>query len=243
MPLSTVRMDFVDKSGRFDLVEPDGSDKGANEIINRGQRLLDLLHITSKTRRRYFGLLTVGQFQVELESCRAIENVWTVTATVRTKLTERTLAYMRENYAMPFNQVSNALPTDWARNTVGLAPQQYDETTFTGMYGHEDIVTGDHYNKVGLLILPPSDSTYTLEVEGLFFSRTLDTDTALSYWTEIYPEMLVHASLVTLEGLYRNSQGVKDGMAVLNGMLDGLDNSMVDQEAANVGFLKNAVTL
>ena len=75
MNLLQLRVKFREISGRFDLVNDDGSDNGADFFINEGRKYLDRLDETQKSWASCFRWLEIGKFSVSFPYCRAIKEV------------------------------------------------------------------------------------------------------------------------------------------------------------------------
>ena len=75
MNLAEVRSWFIQDSGRYDLVNADGSDNGADKFINAGQNFLDQLGVVPKRKAKNYVKLQVGQQDILIPSARVIENV------------------------------------------------------------------------------------------------------------------------------------------------------------------------
>ena len=76
MNLIQIRTKFRDISGRFDLVNDDLSDNGADFFINEGRKFLDRLDETQKSWATKLCPLAVGELSVSFPYCRAIKEVW-----------------------------------------------------------------------------------------------------------------------------------------------------------------------
>jgi hypothetical protein len=55
-----------------------------------------------------------------------------------------------------------------------------------------------------------------------------------SFWSEVYPSILLKAALYELEAFYRNSEGAKDWDNALRVDISGLDMDAADQESAEI---------
>jgi len=82
------------------------------------------------------------------------------------------------------------------------------------------------YNSV--MIMPPTDAAITIEVFGIFHSLELKENIQENYWSVNYPDVLVLASLMSMEGFYRNTQGVNDYLNQINAILRGIDVDTAD---------------
>lgn len=246
MPLQTlkeIRTKFVDLSGRTDLVvdTTDYVDNGANFYIQAGQRWLDITQESVKGIGRLQKDLAIADYNLDFLNARTIIKVQAIdSAGAITTLTPRTFEYMRENYADDPANITQGLPTDWAPNIIGLAPQQQALTSanFTTEFTYDShaIMFSDeaaHYGYQGITFRPPADEVYTLTVFGHFFS-VLASDTDESYWSVKWPEILIMAANLSVEVFHRNTQGVNDWLGAIDRWLLGIDKDLADMESANI---------
>lgn len=115
-------------SGRYDLVMHDPTnghdfgDDGINFYLNGGQRLLDLLQDTPKTKAWHYASLQSGNYMLYLQQFRSIDEVWVADNAGRYPVEEKTLKWIRANYSEPVtfancvNTVNLTTPTSFAIN-------------------------------------------------------------------------------------------------------------------------------
>lgn len=238
MSLLDIRTKFIQLSGRYDLVVSPTAytpDNGADFFIKAGQRLLDNMQDT-----KFFWYkknLTAGQGLIDVQYLRVAKEVWLAQSSGRTQLERKSLGWFRENYGEPIASQDRGTPLYWTQTVNQLGPAQEDLTTGTYSgdftYGADDLIladelSGNSHLYQSLLVGPVSDSTYTIEVLGKFFSSPLTADTSKSFWTEQYPEVLIRAALYQLEVFYRNSEGAKDWRTAIEEDLIGIDHNLVD---------------
>lgn len=83
------------------------------------------------------------------------------------------------------------------------------------------------FKNVGLLLMSPSDSRYTVTVFGYFRSKTLSNNTDLNFWSVNHSSVLVIASTLILEMFYRNTQGQNDAMNSLRALISPVENMRI----------------
>lgn len=239
MTLTQVRAKFKTLSGRYDLVTALGADNGADWFINQGIMLLDTTQITNKSVARYQKDVAAGAFQLNFQYCRAITEVWMMNADGRFKLEKKNLKDIREIYAKAPADLTQGQPLYYAPTVIGLSPAQLAlktsdySTSFT--YDHEDIMFSDEGDQSiydSIVWSPPVDGTYTVEVWGLFFSKTLSADTDQNFWTALHPLAVLYAALYVLETTYGNTEGANDRWGSLNKYLVGIDRDVAEQMSA-----------
>ena len=67
-----------------------------------------------------------------------------------------------------------------------------------------------------------------VKVYGLFFSPELKNNEDENYWSDMYPDLLVKATLREIEIGNRNSQGVNDFDKAIAPILHGIDKDLAD---------------
>jgi hypothetical protein len=250
MTLTEVRTLFRTISGRYDLVNNDGSDNGANWYINQGIKVLDGLQETPASSARYQKDIAIGAYRFTLgpQYCRSIEEVWMMDSESRWELEKVTLNWMRTEYSEEFSSIDTGSPLYYCPLIHGLGPDQKtlditgsDIYTTQFTYDHEDLIFADQgswYSYRGILWMPPSDSIATVEIVGKFFSAELSGDTDTNYWTVKQPMAVVQAACYVLESMNRNFEGARDWLGALGVPLTGIDHDFVGEEIAGVSEME-----
>lgn len=219
--LSDIRTLLVNRSGRYDLVTDasggDYSDNGANAFINAGQRYLDRLLGYTKQDAWLYKSLTAGESFLTFQYARYIKQVWVAnTSDGRSKLERVSNDWLRQNYTdVPLSSLTSDTPKYWAPAPIGLSAEQEDQTSSdfstAGYTDYDFIYFGNHFPLRGIVIMPPADTTYTVEVLAAFYSLDLSADADVSFWSVNHPELLVRAARLMIEtDLHRNRQGQDD---------------------------------
>lgn len=209
MNLLEVREQFVLLSGRYDLVNDDGTDNGADFYIKAGQKYLDRLHIYEKATLRLCWPVNADQHRLFISQVRSIKHVWLYLSDERYALKEKPLDDLKKWYP------------GWG-NTDSGSPLYY---------GIDKAVTGTGNTR--LYVMPPPAKEGEIVIEGLFYARELLTDEDTSYWSEMYPSLLVMAALRELEVFYRNTQGKRDWEAAIQSEMHAFELDLVEREIAN----------
>lgn len=247
MNYGEIRDKFVDLSGRQDLPTDltttpytDGN-SSVEFFIHNGQRFLDNHQIHPKSYLRYQKDVSIGAYFLEFKEALAIKEVWYTKPDARKILIKKPLGWLKENYSYPFADITDGDPTYFAINIIGLMGQQDAltsanySTEFTEEYqdihfGDEDSSTS-HQLLRGILIMPPPETAGTITVVGQFQSKTLSADADENFWTVKYPDLLIQASMYSLESFYRNTEGAKDWKNVIEETLRGIDYNLVEEES------------
>ncbi len=248
MEYRLVRQKFVELSGRYDLVIPTTwEDNGADFFINAGQKFLDRMLDSGKTIARYPVIVTAGTFIVKSVGIRAIQEVWCANADGKTQLNLNTLQQIRTEYSEEFSSVDQGQPEYYA--PAVLRPYPDTLASATGMYNVSDLLLynatapSQHFSYNGIVIMPPADGTYTIEILGLFYSPTLSATVnagiwtqTMSFWTEIHPDVLIEAAIYKLHTLYNNTGAAADyKVSVIEDMM-GIDHDAAQEDIGPGGL-------
>jgi len=229
--LKEIRESFVTLSGRYNLVTDTETfdDNGANFFIEEGRKFLDAIQDQPRTEKWYKADITAGQFFIKIESLRAIREVYIVDSDERIRLDERTSGWLRTYYREPFSQIDQGTPEFYAIVSTDLSPEKKGLTAADFSFGDEALIYSsetDRYKKTGIVITPPPDQTWTIEVLGIFGSMPLISDTDKNFWTVNYPSVLIQAALYMVEMFHRNTEGMKDALAAMEPFLMGIDKDL-----------------
>lgn len=234
MNLGEIREQVVEKSGRYDLVvdTTDYVDNGMNNYIKRGLTYLDLLMNTGHSKAKLFSTLATGSWYVLMEGCRAVTEVWLTDSTDRTKLTKITLDDFKKYYSEPMGSADQDTPEYYAIANLRTSPETATTITLESFVGALITVASAEHTYDAILIGPPADGAYIVEVEGLFYQTTLSNDTDTNYWTDRYPQAVIWATIREIELDYRNTDGAKDWENAIRGLLMLIDQDAVEQDMA-----------
>lgn len=226
MDYKDIRTKFVTLSGRFDLINPSTyEDNGADFFLNAAQRYLDRFFDTGKALARYPVIVAAGTYIAKSIGIRSIKEVWIANVDGKIELTPTTLHELQTEYYEGFYNAAQGTPAYYAPTLLRPFPDTL--ASATGMYGVDDLLLynatapAQHFNYNGIVIMPPPDSTYTVEIVGLFYSPALSATLSgatwtqtKSFWTEVHPEVLIEAALYKLDAFYQNSSGAADRKAI-----------------------------
>jgi hypothetical protein len=238
MNLKELRTQFVKRNGRYDLVVDgiDWVDNGANFYINAGQRYIDRLDTQHKSYGRNFQQVLVNGYYVTFPYCRAVKEVWVMDADGQKKLEKVDYDQLRDYYANRQSQTTSGEPAFYFPAGIRLVPESdrltVDEIDSIIDWTH--VIIDPSYNYNGVMMYPPADGSYTIEISGLFYSPELATDTQESFWSTVHPEVLLMAANRQMEIDYRNTAGVKDWEAAIQSEIFGLGKDLVEEHIASV---------
>lgn len=241
MNLLQLRQQFRTTSGRFDLVNEDGSNIGANFYINAGQRHLDRLIEVQKSWGICYRFCNPNVYSIQFPYCRAIKEVWAATTTARWKLEKRDLQELISNY---FNKLPSGIdsgtPLYYSPTITRTVPEtsKIPSSEFESFVGYVDVISANHYAYNSVLISPPPNEKIAVEVKGLFYTGELTLDEDKSYWSEVHPDILIMAAMRHLEIVNRNTQGVNDWSNAILTEISGIGKDFIEEEIADINQIE-----
>ena len=211
MNLLQVRTKFRTVSGRFDLVNDDFSDNGADFFLNEGRKFLDRLDETQKSWASAFRFVEIGRYAASIRYCRAIKEVWATTTSARWQLEKKNIQDLISEYltGLPSGR-SVGSPLYYAPTISRYSPEDLPADEFESFLGWVDIPAGDSHEYNSILLNVPTEEKLSLEIKGLFYSHELLLETDTNYWSEVHPMLLIMAGMRQTEIINRNTQGVND---------------------------------
>jgi len=241
MTLLAIRKQFVEFSGRFDLVTDLSSyaDKGADKFIRAGQQWLDSRYVIHKTLARWFSTIAIDSWYALVPSCRSIQEVWMSNSTNdKWRLNKLLLHELRLEDPNDPSDIDSGQPLYYSITSLREIPQVTLQS-IVDKYGVNTYSSAvNDYNYTGIIWLPPVDESTTLEIVGDFFQPTLSNDGDTNYWSEIHSFNLVLAACRSLEMSYRNLAGVNDWEESIERNMRGVEFDLVDQESHEVHYMK-----
>lgn len=245
MNLLTFRQFFRKHSGRYDLVNADGTDNGVDVLINAGQKYLDRLTDIPGGVGRVFKDVSAGDFLTTFPKCRSIHEVWCVGSNddgdiVRLPMTKATQSELRgvdnksleEAYTGLASEMDQDRPVYYSPAILRLVTDADGLTG--GIGGMMDVMASGYSVSKGIFFMPPADGDYTIEVIGNFYQGDVLDDNDESFWLEDYFMILYMATMREIEILYRNTAGVKDWEAGIQASVTTLDMDGVKEESIDV---------
>lgn len=240
MSLLDIRTQFVKISGRYDLVDDavSFSDDGADFYITAGQKYLDRLVTVPENTATIFLPLAIGEYSLTFQhSCRAIQQVFVNNTEDRYELEKIALDDLKTAYSDTVAETTTDGPLYYA-----LANLRALETTVKTTLGTFINLTHDeadtNYDYRGIIIVPPVDEAYTVEISGLFSQNTLSADLDENYWTLQAPDLLLKASLYQLETFSRGTENAKTWLSAIQAEVAVLEKDFIEEEVSHVDNMK-----
>lgn len=235
MNLLEVRQQFIEQSGRYDLVTDLYSyvDNGADYYISAAARELDveIFQVLNAMAVRYEVISPSSTF-VSLPRCRTIENVWVIDSNGRSQLNYLSLPELRNLGAS-----SEGMPKYYAPVNARQVPDMSELSESDQDY-IRGLVTTFESSYRGVAISPANETKMAVEVHGNFYSALLKNDDDENYWTSAYPDILIKGAMRELERSYRNRQGAEDLSAAISEQLSKLDMDIAMDQASKTDQMR-----
>lgn len=234
MNLLQIRQKFRTESGRFDLVNADGSDNGADFYINEGSKYLDRLEEIGKSHAYNYSTLATGRYFASFPYCRAVQEVWVFNSTARWQLEKKDFQWLRAEYKQMFLQSDTGSPLYYAPIDIRMVPSVVDANAslLDILAAGVDILGTDNMDYNAVLVLPRTSADIHVEVGGLFYQKELVADTDINYWSQLHPLLLIMATSRHLEVINRNTQGKQDWDRAIQDYIIGLGRDVVEEQIA-----------
>jgi len=237
MNLLEIRTEFVRQSGRYDLVVNTNTyaDKGANYFINSGQDYLDRQGVViPEAEGKIIRTISPNVYYLDFQKrCRVIQSVWANNAFNRVELEKINWEDLRNLYDSPISEISTGAPLYYC--PAKLREVDVADKNNTGTF--INFTKTDSYDYRGILILPPVDENYDIEVFGKFYQKKLVLDEDSNYWSIETPSTLIVAALRQLEISYRNVKARLEWEGIIMEDLRNLDMDIVEEETSSISTM------
>jgi len=217
--LKEIRETFREETGRYDLVTSAGSNAGVDKYINSAQKWLDRQLDFEGADAQVTKSLSTASWSTELEGLRAVKSVAVEDPNGDFCYLDRRQFMDVQELLKNSDSSSYGLPRYWSEGR--LLPGNRTSGVFK------------------LFTYPAADSAYTLYIEGLFGSTELVSDTDQSFWSALFPMVLVKATFMKAEAFQRNSTGERDLRQSVLDELRGIDHDEVERQLAESDQLKS----
>lgn len=250
MSLVSARTEFARLSGRHDLVTDFGggdyTDNGADWFIQRGLDELDLMLPLPKSEKQYKVDLTADSYLLTVQRIIALHEVWMANADGRWQLEEKDEQWMKDSYPTPYSDLTGARPKYYTQMRSELSPDlkdlRSDDYTSQFTFDYQDVLfhTDDtpHYKKIRVIVMPPSDETFTASVVGRFLSEEISEESDENFWTYNHEDLVVLAAMMMMEKTFRNMTGVREYREEIMNKLTLIDKGAAEQEQYNINQME-----
>lgn len=235
MNLLQIRTKFRELSGRFDLVNADYADNGADFYINEGRKFLDRLDETQKSYASCFRFVELDRYSASIPNCRAIKEVWAASTTERWQLEKVDLADLITGYLSgePAARESGT-PLYYSPTITRYIPEDVSASDFESFIQWVEIPAEDIHNYNTILLSVPTNERIVLEVKGLYYSFELSADGDENYWSANHPMLLYMSAMRYVEVANRNRQGVNDWNDSIGLEMKQLGMDFVEEQIAEI---------
>ena len=239
MNLLEIRTLFRNLSGKFDLVNADFSDNGADFFINEGRKFLDRLDETQKSWASCFRFVEVGRYSASIPHCRAIKEVWAATTTARWQLEKFNYQEFLADFlsSIPGNRVPGE-PNHYTPVITRYIPEDAIPADIEAFSQWVEIPSGNAHEYNTVLLSTPVNVRTMVEVKGLFYSHELKEDTDENYWSVTNPMLLYMAAMRYVEIANRNTQGKNDWESSIRDDMKQLGMDLVEEIIAEVSQME-----
>lgn len=235
MNLLETRTKFRELSGRFDLVNEDFTDNGADFFINEGRKFLDRLDETQKSWATAFRLIELGFYSASFPYCRAIKEVWAAHTTARWQLEKKNLQDLITESLLGMPSSRNpGTPLYYSPTITRYNPEDLSSANFESFLGWVEVPSGNAHEFNTIILNVPTSTRIVVEVKGLFYSHELTDDTDENYWSAVHPMLLYMSAMRQVEVVNRNTQGVNDWNNSISAEMKQLGMDLVEELIAEV---------
>lgn len=245
MNLLEIRTEFIKASGRYDLVNPTTwADAGADKFITMGQRDLERRIGRGPVKGKLMVDIAAGDYLISFENCRTIHSVSVMDSEGKYEVVKLTPATLRKlstqwdegnPWMKPFADMAQGRPSIYYPTTLRRIPDGGD---FSGdsaiLASYIEVSATQVTNTYGIVLLPPADASYAVEIEGVFYNAVLSDSTDTNYWSEMYPQLLIQAALLQHDKLYRGKSTVIQREQDIQSSLIDIEKDIVDEESITI---------
>lgn len=229
MTLLELREQFVKASGRTDLVvdTQNYADNGADRFIRAGQKFLDDILPTPKSSAEVKKKISQGTAEVSFPQVRSILKVRVQESGEKPQiLDELPLFKFYDKYGDLKYIKSEADEGKPKRYALGILRDEFP-TSFSE--GERQII-----------FHPPADGNYDLVLTAEYFSAQLEDDSDESWWSIVYPNVLIMSARRRLEIEHRNREGARQFEEHIRRKLQDIDSNIVREDSSGIASMENA---
>lgn len=229
--LLQVRTEFIDISGRHDLVVNTSAyaDAGADVYINKAQRDLDGRLPHPYNLKRVIKAVAVDQKIVEIDKPRYIHEVFLHTNSDGSK-SELERKKWEELWGDYSDLTVSGTPKYYAEGVGSPAPEITSGFNPASHEGAFDMPTANWDTKSRILLNIPASVAYTMHIAAQFYTADLSGDSDVSFWSANHPHTLVLGALYQLERAYRNNTGAREWLESIERELFDIEKDVVQSE-------------
>lgn len=230
MNLLEIRKKFRELSGRYDLVNDDFSDNGADFFINEASRWLDKTTETSKSSASYMTIVEPSTWYINFPLCRAVKEVWFSTSVGRWQLTKKRYQDLLAGYFSAHPSVwQTGSPLHYAPFLSRQIPEDLTPAQIAEFAAFTGVIESDGHDFNIILLSVPIEEQAMVEIYGLFYSMALEEDESTNYWSTVHPLLLIQVAIRQTHLISGNKPMLDIVDRGLDGDLQRLDRDIVEQ--------------
>ena len=224
MTFAQIRAQFITLSGRADFTDSAGD--GCEFFIKAGHKLLERMVSSPRAIIEDEVDTVASRRWVLSDSYRAIKEVWVKDSTQGDVPWVKLDRITYSDYLNAYNSDTDTnIPKYWTLYTDDKQDQTYED-------------------KSGIILFPTPDAVYNLRILGIQSENFNGySESGKTWWSTQWPELVIYASLYTLETFYRNTEGANDWMNALKTFTKEVDFDNVEQELAEVNAMRDSYSL
>jgi len=238
MNLLDIRTQYVKLTGRYDLITDATSwaDNGANFFIQSGQNLIErLVGDLPESEGRLWETITSGVYYVGFQKrCRMIFDVWANNGENRIQLERKSWKDLKEIYTSTIANTGTGCPIYYC--PAKLREIDAADQNNTGEFFNYTLANSKDFR--GIVIMPPVDGNYDIEIFGKFLQTALTLDEDENFWTLVYPEILIRAAVYQTELTYRGRSAVSKLYESLLLELIEIDKDSIEESSHEFNTIK-----
>jgi len=231
MTLHEIRQQFVKATGRYDLVNADGSDNGADVFIKQANRLLYQKLSMLRVKLDWSLDIPAGVKAVKLPEIVKIDNLYLSDDSSYEELIYQNKRRFFTNY----QKTATVLYYD------GLSPYTADNfeengtpTYYTIISTNEiDGVSNDYEQSLAIYFNCPVDSAYTLRAHGVFVESLVE-ESDTNFLATIEPMLLIFKAAWFMEIFFRNTEGARDWNNAVGEILSIYEDTSIGLEIKDI---------
>jgi len=231
MTLYEIRQQFVKATGRYDLINTDGSDNGADFFIKQANRLLYQKLDFLRVRLDWNIEIPTGVKAVRLPELVKIDSLYLSNSSSYRKLFYLNKHQFFTNYqktatVLYYDGLQSFTPDNFEDNGVPL----YYTIISTNEVGS---TSKDYEQSLALYFNCPVDNSYMLRVHGVFVEPLVEENDT-NFLTSVEPMLLVFKAAWFMEIFFRNTEGARDWNNAVREILSTYEDTSIGLEIKDI---------
>jgi hypothetical protein len=233
MNLLEIRTRAAEVSGRYDLVDPTTyANTGMDSYIRAGQIYLDTNYFGTRANGVHVETIDANTAILKIPYIRSVRTVYIMDEESKLELTKKSLDWLKEKYPATANVRTSGTPLYYARtpSRFSIASDQLACNSLQLKVFDAELMMDPEYKYSYFKLFPPPDTEATIEVHGNFYTTPMTSDLHTCFWAQEFSELMIWATLRSVEVTHRNTQGVNDWDRVILNQLQEIDFDDLTEE-------------